>query len=177
MRFTTKTVKLCHSAPAQLRVYFKFRLTSELLTIRLWRRLTLWSSCTTDPTWLCSFFVSAAFCDSFSLFHCTLCHDSYMPQSVRPNTDRFMTGWFLAMLWVSLSTCLLRSGVGSASAGASLLLSSVLRVPEWTVLQTWSLKNIFQKYHCKRSIFKTLNYIFLYGVIIATCLVVIWFTH
>lgn len=100
--------------------------------------------------WLCSFFVSAAFCDSFSLFHCALCHDSYMPRSVRPNTDRFMTGWFLAMLWVSLSTCLLRSGVGSASAGASLLLSSVLLVPEWTVLQTRSLKNIFQKYHCKR---------------------------
>lgn len=37
--------------------------------------------------------------------------------SVRPNTDGFMTWWFLATPWVSLSTCLLHSGVGSASAG------------------------------------------------------------
>lgn len=47
---------------------------------------------------------------------------------VRPNTDGFMTGWFLAIPWLSLSTCLLHGGVGSASAGQlfAFLISSAI---------------------------------------------------
>lgn len=106
--FTTKTVKLCRptAAAAQLRVYFKFRLTSKRVdkptvnTVGSMDLMYAW------PMTTCPLSLS-----QLSLFLSWL-----IRTSVRPNTDRFMTWWFLAMPWVSLSTYLLRSGVGSASA-------------------------------------------------------------
>lgn len=106
--FTTKTVKLCHpaAAAAQLRVYFKFRLTSK--------RADNPTVNTADSTDLMYAWPMTA-C-SLSLSQLSLFLSWIIRTPVRPNTDGFMTWWFLATPWVSLSTYLLRSGVGSAFA-------------------------------------------------------------
>lgn len=95
--------------------------------------------------------------------------------SVRPNTDRFMTPWFLATPWVSLGTRHLRSGVGSASVGHLLafVISSVCTALECTVLQS-QLKKTNWKYLNSVFVFVWNDYSHLSTLV---CICCFWFVH
>lgn len=127
--FTTKTVKLCHptAAAAQLRVYFKFRLTSERAdnpTVNTADSVDLvyaWPM-TTRP--LSQLSVSPS-----------LSHDSYAPLYAQTQTDSWLDDFWLCRESASARTSSVVVWAQQVFA-TSLLLSSVLLVLECTVLQT-----------------------------------------